>query len=149
MTRRLWYSLAIAVLTVALLPVSAAAVSADTTDPVIQVDTEKAELLRLLNSDSVAEQERAVQRIGSYAHTGRHDAEFFNRLIAPLHGLVMDGKTEAVRIMAVSALSSIGTDTAMKGLQAQVEDIESTRVRRIAQNALAAHSARRIAARKQ
>lgn len=149
MTRRLWYPLSILALTVALLPVNTAAVSADTIDPVKQVDTETAELLRLLNSDSVAEQERAVRRIGMYAHTGQRDASFFNRLVTPLHGLVVNGKTDAVRIMAVSALSSIGTDAAMQGLQTRVDNIESVRVQRIAKNALAAHSAQRIAAKKQ
>ncbi len=149
MTRRLWYPLAIFALAAALLPMSAAAAPSDTTNAVDPVGPEQAKLLRLLNSDSVKEQERAVCLIGTYAHTGTHDADFFRLLVAPLHGLVMDGKTEALRIMSVSALSSIGTDAAMQGLQVQVDDIDSARVQQIARNALAVHEASRIAAKKQ
>lgn len=75
MTRRLWYPLAIFALAAALLPMSVAAAPSDTTDSANAVDPvgpEQAKLLRLLNSDSVKEQERAVRLIGTYAHTGTH-----------------------------------------------------------------------------
>ena len=149
MTRRLWYPLAIFALATALLPVSAAAVSSDTTDAVHRVGPEKAEILHLLNSNSVEKQQRAVRLIGMYAHTGQREADFFNLLVAPLHGLVLNGETEALRIMAISALSSIGSDAAMQGLRIQAENIASARVQRIAKDALAAHEAQRIAAKKQ
>lgn len=131
-----------------LLPVSAAAAPSDTTNTLTRMAPEKAELLRLLNSDSVTEQERAVRHINTYAHTGRREADFFTLMVPPLHELVRNGDSEAVRIMAVSALSSIGTDEAMRGLQAQVDDIESARVQRITQNAIATYQSAQIAAKK-
>mgnify|MGYP006296181455 CR=1 FL=1 len=145
MTRRLRYSLALFVLAAVLLPASAAAAPSDTTETLDRHDPEKVKLLRLLNSNSISDQQRAVRLISHYAHTGRYEADFFDLLVAPLHGLVRSGKTTAVRIMSISALGSIGTDAAMWGLQTQIDRLESPRVQRIARNALAAHKARRVA----
>jgi hypothetical protein len=136
MIRRTSRALALFALAAALLPTNAAAVSADTTDdPAV----EKATLLRLLNSNSATEQARAVRLIGKYAHKRRYDANFFRVLVTPLHGLVATGKTEAIRIMAVSALSSIGTESAMQGLKAQVDRLEPERVQLLTRFALADH----------
>lgn len=148
MMKRLRYTLAIFAMAAVLLPTSAAATPSDTTKTQDRVAPEKVELLRLLNSDSVSEQKHAVRRIGTHAYTGRRDANFFDRLVAPLHGLMINGETEALRIMAVSALASIGTDSAILGLRVQVDDIASPRVERLAQNALDAHTAHQIAAKK-
>lgn len=136
MTRRIPRALVLFALAAALLPTNAAAVPADTTDdPAL----EKATLLRLLNSDSAVEQARAVRLIGTYAHKRRYDANFFQVLVTPLHGLVATGKTEAIRIMAVSALSGIGTESAMQGLEALVDHLEPERVQLLTRFALADH----------
>lgn len=150
MMRRLRYSLPIFALVAVLLPMSTAAAPTDTTDTVVdRVGSEQVELLRLLNSNSVKDQERAVGLIGTHAHTGRRNGDFFDPLIAPLHGLVLNGQTEELRIMAVSALYSIGTEPAMRGLQVQVDDIESARVQKIARQALSTYETTRLAAKNQ
>ncbi len=134
MTQRLLRTLATVALIASLLPMAAAAVPADTTDGFDGV--EKATLLRLLNADSAEKQARAARLIGTYAHNARHDADYFRVLVTPLHGLVAQGKTEAVRIMAVAALSAIGTEAAMQGLKAQVDRLESERVQKFTRHAL-------------
>jgi hypothetical protein len=152
MTRRLRHTLAIFALAAALLSTGAVAGPADTTDTAASVDAdavEKATLMRMLNAPSVATQERAVRLIGTYAHTGRYDADFFRLFVTPLHGLVAEGRSEAVRIMALSALSSIGTDRAMQGLRTRVDALTSDRVRRMTRYALAAYDVdRRVAAKR-
>jgi hypothetical protein len=146
MIRRLRHTIAAVVLTAALLPGSAAATPADTTDTPAPT-AEKIELLRMLNADAVETRERAVRLIGTYAHTGRYDTGFFRLLVTPLHGLVANGRTEAVRLMAVSALASIGTDHAIDGLRAQVRDLRPPRVQTTAKHAILKHeSARRLSA---
>jgi len=123
-------------------PMNAVAGPADTTDA--PVAEEKVALLRMLNARSVATQERAVHRIGTYAHTGRYDEAFFRVLITPLHGLVGGGETEAVRLMAVSALTSIGTPRAMQGLHVQVDHLSPPRVQRVTRAAIAQYKADRV-----
>lgn len=142
MTHRLYSTFAVLVLAAALLPMSAVATPADTTDTPDPLA--KATLLRLLNADSVTKQERAVRHIGTYAHTGRYDDSFFRPFVTPLHGLVATGKSEAVRIMAVSALASIGTDRAMEGLRAQVPSLRPVRVQKLTKYAVAAYDANRV-----
>jgi HEAT repeat protein len=115
-----------------------AAAPADTTDESDPVA--KATLLRLLNSDSPTKQERAVRLIGMYAHSDRYDADYFRVLVTPLHGIVAAGQTEAVRIMAVSALSAIGTERAMQGLKDQVDGLKPKRVQTLTRYALAAYT---------
>ncbi|MFB6247073.1 MAG: hypothetical protein ABEL97_00720 [Salinibacter sp.] len=132
------------VLACALLPMSAAAVPADTSDTPEEAAA-KAEVLRLLNSGSLEKQERAVRLIGHYAHTDQYGEDFHRLMVTPLQYLVANGRTEPLRIMAVSALYSIGTDPAMRGLQAQVDALNSDRVTRVTKNALAQHAADRTA----
>jgi hypothetical protein len=133
------------VLALALLPMSAAAVPADTTDTTTPAEetVAKAEVLRLLNSDALGDQERAVRLIGHYAHTDQFDEDFYRLMVTPLQYIVANGRTEALRIMAVSALYSIGTDPAMRGLQAQLNALDSDRVTRVTKNALAQHASDR------
>lgn len=152
MTRRLRHALALAVLTAALLPLHAGAVpidTADTTPALEEQDLERARLMRLLNADSPEKQERAVRLIGTYAHTGQYDEEFFDLLVTPLHGLVATGNSEGLRIMAISALSSIGSDAAIEGLRTLVHDLESDRVARIAEAVVVMSEGPRVAARTQ
>lgn len=142
MARRLRRLLTTLVLAVALLPLSAAAVPTDTLDTTTTVDeaaVEQAKLLRLLNADSMEEQERAIGLISHYAYTEQHEGDFFRLMITPLHYIVAQGDSEPLRIMAVSALYNIGTDAAMNGLAAQIDAIRSERVRITARNALAAY----------
>lgn len=126
------------VLAFALLPMSAAAVPADTSDTTVPPEetVAKAEVLGLLNSGSLEKQERAVRLIGHYAHTDQYDEDFYRLMVTPLQYLVVNGETEPLRIMAVSALYSIGTDSAMRGLQAQVDALDSDRVAKVTENAL-------------
>lgn len=152
MTRRLRHTLALFALAAALLPMSAAAVPADTTDttpPLEERALERARLMQLLNADSVQKQERAVRQIGTYAHTGRYDEEFFDLLVTPLHGLVATSDSDGLRIMAISALSSIGTDAAIRGLRTLVYDLESERVQSIAKTVIVASEAPHVAAQTQ
>ncbi len=86
-------------------------------------------LLRLLNAESADKQKRAARRIRAYAHTHRYDEAFFRDLVQPLHDVVINGRTETARITAVSALSAIGTDVAIVGLQAQTDKLDSDRLR--------------------
>lgn len=130
------------VLAAALLPLGASAVPADTTDAAATLDKdvlERAKILRLLNSDAPEEQERAVRLIGHYAHTDQYDEAFFSTMVTPLHYIVARGETEALRIMAVSALYSIGTEKAMNGLAVQVDALRSERVRKVTRTALDAY----------
>jgi hypothetical protein len=146
MTLRLRHTLTAFALAAALLPMSAAAVPTDTSDT--SATAEQVELLHMLNADAVETQERAVRLIGTYAHTGRYDADFFRLFVTPLHGLVAKGKTDALRIMAISALASIGTDRAMLGLKAQVRTLRPVRVQKVTRYAIAQHEAGRAAATK-
>jgi len=152
MTRRIRYTLALFVLTAVFLPLSATAVPGDTTDTASELEQhalEQARLMQLLNSDSAEEQERAIRLIGTYAHTDRYDADFFSLLVTPLHGLVAQSPSEELRIMAISALASIGSETAVRGLKTLVYDLESDRVRAITKAAIIASEAPRVAARNQ
>ena len=133
------------VLALAVLPLSAAAVPADTTTPSDAI-TAKAEVLQLLNSDSFEAQEQAIRLIGHYAHTDQFDEDFYGLMVTPLQYIVANSPHESLRIMAVSALYSIGTDSAMRGLQAQVDAIDSERVAKVAKDALAQYATERARA---
>lgn len=144
MTRRLRRITLTFIFTAALLPASIAAAPTDTlaTDGPEDV-VERSTLLRLLNSDSAEKQARAVHLIGTYAHNEQFDTDYFRVLVTPLHGVVATGKTEAIRIMAISALSAIGTESAMEGLKTQVDDLTPRRVQRLTQFALVQYEAER------
>jgi len=139
---RLRHTLTAFVLALAVLPMSAAAVPADTTTTSDAIAA-KAEVLQLLNSDSFEEQEQAIRLIGHYAHTGQFDADFYRLMVTPLQYIVANGQHESLRIMAVSALYSIGSDSAIRGLQAQVDGLDSERVAKVTKNALAEYAADR------
>lgn len=133
------------VLALAVLPMSAAAVPTDTTTTSDAI-TAKAEVLQLLNSDSFEEQEEAIRLIGHYAHTDQFDEDFYGLMVTPLQYIVANSPHESLRIMAVSALYSIGTDSAMRGLQVQVDAIDSERVAKVAKDALAQYATERARA---
>lgn len=133
-------------LALALLPLNVASAPADTTDTLDAEADTKLKIMRLLNSETVAKQEKGVRLISHYAHTGQFDEEFYSVMVTPLNALVAQGENESLRIMAVSALYSIGTDAAMRGLKAQVAGLESERVATVAQRALAQYEADRTAA---
>lgn len=119
----------------------AAAVPADTTDAPSPEALVQAELAQSLTAGSVEQQERAARRIRAYAHTHRYSEAFFQDLVRPLHDLVADGATDDVRITAVSALSAIGTDVAMIGLQMQSDEVRSERLSRALQVAFDRYAA--------
>jgi hypothetical protein len=144
---RLRRTLTAIVLALAVLPLGAAAHPADTSDTADETEA-KVKILRLLNADSVEKQQRAVRLIGYYAHTDRYDDDFFRLMVTPLHYVVAEGQTESLRIMAISALYSIGTDAAMEGLRAQVNTLDTGRVKEFTQIALAQYKADRITAAK-
>lgn len=125
---------------IALLPMSAAAVPADTAGtPEAAV---KAELLKDLTSESVEAQERAALRIREYAYTQRYNDALFRDLVTPLHDIVVEGRTEHVRLMAVSALSAIGSDVAMIGLQVEKDELASERLRKATEAAFDRYAAK-------
>ncbi len=137
---RLHKLLTVLALSIALLPMSVAAVPADTTDtPEAAV---KAELLKDLTSDSVEVQERAARRVREYAYTQRYDDALFRDLVTPLHNIVADGRTENVRLMAVSALAAIGTDMAMIGLQVEKDRFASDRLKNATEAAFDRYAAK-------
>lgn len=132
--------LAVLMLSLALLPMSVAAVPTDTFDtPEAAV---KAELLKELTSNSVEAQERAARRIREYAYTQRYNEVLFQDLVTPLHDIVVDGRTENVRLMAVSALSAIGTDVAMIGLQVEKDNLASDRLKKATEAAFDRYAAK-------
>jgi hypothetical protein len=143
---RLRTALPTLLLALALLPLNVASAPADTTDtPDAEADA-KLKIMRLLNGETVAKQEKAVRLISHYAHTGQFDTEFYSIMVTPLNALVVQGETESLRIMVVSALYSIGTESAMRGLKAQVDSLESERLVEVAERALAQYKADRTAA---
>ncbi len=139
---RLRHALPTLLLTLALF--SMGTVSAPTGTPDTEADT-KLKIMRLLNSDTVAQQEKAVRLISNYAHTGQFDKDFFRIMVTPLHAIVAEGETESLRIMAVSALYSIGTDEAMSGLEEQLGYFKSERLATVAKRAVAAYKAEKTA----
>lgn len=139
---RLRRTISVFVLALALLPLTATALPADKIDTP-EESAAKVEVFRLLNSDSIEKQEKAIRLIGHYAHTDQFDADFYRLMVTPLQYIVAKGQTEPLRIMAVSALYSIGSDPAMKGLQAQVNGLDSDRVTEVTENALAQYKADR------
>jgi hypothetical protein len=124
---------------------SAVATPADTTTTSEEAIT-KVKVLRLLNSDSAEDQERALRLIGHYAHTDQFGEDFYRLMITPLQYLVAKGETESLRIMAVSALHSIGTEEAIRGLEAQADMLDSDRVAKVTKHALLEHKHERAAA---
>ena len=141
---RLHTTLTAVILALALLPMGAAATPADTTTTPEETLT-KTQLFRLLNSDALEKQTRALRLISHYAHTGQHDEDFYRLMVTPLKYLVAKGQTESLRIMAVSALYSIGTDDAMRELQAQADTLNAPRVAEVAKNALLEYERTRTA----
>lgn len=134
--------LTVLALSFALLPMSVAAAPADTLDTPTPETAVKAELLSALTSNSVEAQEQAALRIREYAYTQRYNEALFRDLVTPLHDIVADGQTEHVRLMAISALSAIGTDLAMIGLQVEKDRITSDRVRQATEAAFDRYAAK-------
>lgn len=134
--------LAVLALSVALLPMGVTAAPADTLDMPTPEATVEAELRSALTSDAVEEQERAARRIREYAHTARYSESLFTDLVTPLHDIVADGETEAVRLAAVAALSAIGTDVAMLGLQVEKDTFTSERVKKATEATLTRYAAK-------
>ena len=106
----------------------------DTTSPETIVQTE---LKRALTSDRAQAQEQAARRIRAYAHTDRYSRASFRDLVPPLHGIAADDGTESVRLAAISAPSTIGTDAVLRTLKAQVISFEAGPVRRMTVHVIA------------
>lgn len=130
-----------ALLLLGLLAPAYVASPADTVDTPSPEAVVQAELERTLTSDRVQAQERAARRIRAYAHTDRYDRAFFRDLTSPLHDIAADGRTESVRLTALSALSAIGTDAVLRTLKAQVVSFEAGPVRRMTVHVIAQHDA--------
>lgn len=135
MTRSLYSSLTTLALAALLLPTGTVAMTVDTSTVADREARIQKQMVQLLQLDETR-QEHALQIISHYAHTEQYDASFFRPLVAPLLEIVADSDAEGLRIMAVSTLSSIGTPPAIEGLEAQVDEIASERVRRVAQRAV-------------
>lgn len=114
---------------------------ADTVDAPSPETIVQTELERALTSDRAQAQEQAARRIRAYAHTDRYSRAFFRDLVAPLHDIAADGGTESVRLTAISALSTIGTEAVLRTLKAQVVSFEAGPVRRMTIHVIAQHDA--------
>lgn len=137
---RLRHSLS-ALLILGLLSPAYAVSPADTVDTPSPETLVQAELKSALTSDKVQDQERAARRIRTYAYTDRYNKAFFQDLLSPLHDLAADGRTESLRLTAISALSTIGTDAVLRTLKAQVVSFEAGPVRRMTVHVIAQHDA--------
>lgn len=133
---RLRRTLATLLFAAAVLPMSAVALPTDTTETNDEGAAAKTTVYHLLNGDEVKKQERAIQLISHYAHTGQFDSDFYKPLVASLRYVVVHSETESLRIMAVSALHSIGSNEALGALEAHVDDLDSERVTRITKMAV-------------
>lgn len=140
MMTRLRHTLSI-LLVLGLLGPAHAAPSPDTTDAPTPETLVQTELAQSLTSDRAYDQERAARRIRTYAYTDRYDAAFFRDLVSPLQDLAADGRTESLRITAISALSAIGTDAAMRGLKAQVISFRPGPIRQLTVHVIAQYDA--------
>jgi hypothetical protein len=140
MISRLRYALSILLLVGVLSPASAATPS-DTVDAITPEAVTQAELARSLTSDSVHDRVRAARRIRTYAYTDRYSRAFFRPLRSPLHDIAADGRTELLRILAISALAAIGSDAAVRTLKAQVVSFDPGPVRQVTVHVIAQHDA--------
>lgn len=130
-----------ALLILGLLSPASAASPTDTVDATSPETIVQTELERALTSDRAQAQEQAARRIRAYAHTDRYGHAFFRTLVSPLHDIAADGQTESLRLMAISALSAIGTDAVLRTLKAQVISFEAGPVRRMTVHVIAQHDA--------
>ncbi len=140
MISRLRHALSILLLVGVLCP-AFAATPTDTADTPTPEAVTQAALDRSLTSDSVQDQIRAARRIRTYAHTDRYSRAFFRPLRSPLHDIAADGRTEHLRILAISALAAIGTDAAVRTLKAQVVSFGPGPVRQTTVHVIAQHDA--------
>lgn len=145
MVYRIRHSLTILALVAVLVPTGAVATTPDTSIVVDRETLIQKQMMALLQEDETR-QERAIQIIAHYAHTDRYDASFFRPLVSPLLEVAVNGEGDELRVMAISALSSIGTPSAMNSLRAEVETFESERVQSTAQQALVQYEIDRAAA---
>jgi hypothetical protein len=130
-----------ALLILGLLSPAYAVSPADTVDTTSPETVVQAELKSALTSDRVRAQKQAARRIRAYAHTDRYSRAFFRDLVSPLHDIAADGRTESLRLTAISALSVIGTDAVLRTLKAQVISFEAGPVRRMTVHVIAQHDA--------
>lgn len=133
----------VTLLLAAALPMSAVALPTDTTETNDHGAVAKTNVYQLLNDDDVKKQEEAIKLISHYAHTGQFDSDFYEPLVSPLRHFVVNGETESLRIMAVSALHSIGSDEALGALEAHVDDLDSERLTRMAKIAVGQYETNR------
>jgi len=110
------------------------------------------QLVHLLESGDVAQQERAIQLILSFDRTDAFSGRFFRSLTSHLRDVVTESASDPLRIMAVSALYELGSPTAIQHLTEVAATLREGRVRTVAQRALyayrleqAAQSQRRLA----
>lgn len=140
MIHRLRHAFSILLLIGVLAPAYAAPPADTTTIPAPEAVVQT-ELARTLTSNSVQDQERAARRIRTYAHTDRYGPAFFEGLATHLHDIAADGRTELLRITAITALSAIGTDAAVRTLKAQVVSFDPGPVRQTTVHVIAQHDA--------
>lgn len=128
-------TLALLTLTILLAPATVDATAPDTTRTVDREVLMQEQMAILLQEDN-ARQEQAIQLIAHYAHTGRYEASFFYPLVDPLLDVVTSSEVEELRIMAISALYSIGSESAMNTLARRLPLFESESVEAMARRAL-------------
>ena len=94
------------------------------------------QMVRLLTSEEVRRQEQALRIVTHYAQVDTFSTGFYRPITPHLAAIVTDGESEALSIMAVSALATIGTPQAVRRLAEVTPQIASARVQRVARQAL-------------
>lgn len=97
------------------------------------------QLVHLLESGDVAQQERAIQLILDFNRTGAFSERFFRSLTPYLRNTVTESTSDPLCIMAVSALYELGSPTAIQHLTEATAMLREGRVHTIAQRALYVH----------
>jgi ribonuclease HII len=95
--------------------------------------------IHLLTSTNAEMQAQALRLVIHYAHVDTLSAQFYRPMTPHLAALARDGDTEALQVMAVSALARVGTPEAMQRLERLTPRLQSERVQRVAERVLTQH----------
>ncbi len=132
-----WTRTIVALLTLIVLTLPARPAQADAPSHPVPEERLQQQIVHLLQSDAAHIQERGLQLVFQFARAEDYGRSFFRPVEQPLLAVVTSGSSEAVRVMAVSALYRVGTPQAMKQLHAAAAEMENARVRRLCKRAAA------------
>jgi len=95
------------------------------------------QMLQLLTSEDARRQEQALRIVTHYAHVDTFSTGFYRPITPHLARIAARDETEALSIMAVSGLATIGTPDALRRLARITPEMTSPRVQRVARRVLA------------